>query len=64
MIRISPGGAMDFNGAATQPHAAIAYRTNKYRVALNVNNLLDRTCFVGPFRVAAGETTLSYKYCW
>lgn len=61
---VASNGAMNRNGSATLAHAAIAYDTDRYRIALNVNNLLDKTYFVGPFRAAARETTLSYRYYW
>ena len=61
---LASNGSLNYNDTVTVADLALAYETPKYRVALNVNNLFNKTYYAGIFRGVDREATLSVKYYW
>lgn len=61
---VASDGSLNFNDAVTLADLAVAYETPQYRIALNVNNLFNKTYYAGIFRGVDREATLSFKYYW
>lgn len=61
---LASNGSLNYNDSVTVADLALAYETPKYRVALNVNNLFNKTYYAGIFRGVYREATLSVKYYW
>ena len=59
---VASNGQLNTNAGVTLADLAVAYQTPRYRVALNVNNLLGRKYFAGIFRGVDREATLSVNY--
>jgi len=61
---VASDGRLNFNDAVTVADLAVAYDTPRYRIALNINNLFNKTYFAGIFRGVDREANLSVKYYW
>jgi iron complex outermembrane receptor protein len=59
---LASDGSLNYNDSVTVADLALAYETPQYRVALNVNNLFNKTYCAGIFRGVDREATLSFKY--
>jgi iron complex outermembrane receptor protein len=61
---VAADGSLNVNDAFTVADLAVAYETPKYRVALNINNLFNKTYYGGIFRGVDREANVSIRYYW
>lgn len=61
---VAADGSLNVNDSVTVADLAVAYETTRYRIALNINNLFNKTYYAGIFRGVDREANVSFKYFW
>lgn len=61
---VAANGSLNVNDAVTVADLSLAYEVPKYRIALTINNLFNKTYYAGIFRGVDREANVSFKYYW